>query len=357
MKNIDLASILLNNESETLEFKAVLPPARTLAQLICGFANAKGGTVLLGVVEFNGKIEVNGLSEDFRANTIVHNSIDLLSPKPTLNYQYSNYKDKSVYIIQIDKSTLTISVENKTYVRQGTKTILSNPVLSNFNSSTYVRLIDLLAILDGYQNNCTGAMSKFIDHYKSIANIIADLEAILYPESTSSPTNSSEGKILIRILFSSCADNFEIYLSDLLYEIFLAKPETLKSGQQVSVKEVLDCSDIQEFISYYAKQKLNKLQRGSVKGFIAENSQIRNLNVIDSDQVEEIERILQIRHLYAHKNGIVDEKFLVHFPNQFLLNDSHEMSIDSFLDYFTFLFDIVYKIDRAGIKEYNLAVL
>jgi hypothetical protein len=43
----------------------------------------------------------------------------------------------------------------------------------------------------------------------------------------------------MRILFSSCADNFEIFMSDLLYEIYLAKPETLKSNAQVTVKDVL----------------------------------------------------------------------------------------------------------------------
>lgn len=47
-----------------------------------------------------------------------------------------------------------------------------------------------------------------------------------------------------------CADNFEIYLSDLLYEIYLANPSTLKSHQQVTIKEVLDCADMQEFVLY-----------------------------------------------------------------------------------------------------------
>ena len=75
----------------------------------------------------------------------------------------------------------------------------------------------------------------------------------------------------MRILFSSCADTFETSCPTCLYEIYLAKPETLKSDATVTVKEVLDCSDMQEFITRYAKEKLKKLQRGSVKGFIADN--------------------------------------------------------------------------------------
>ncbi len=72
--------------------------------------------------------------------------------------------------------------------------------------------------------------------------------------------------MLMRILFSSCADNFEIFMSDLLYEIYLAKPETLKSNAQVTVKEVLDCTDMQEFISHYAKSKLTKASVRQRKG-------------------------------------------------------------------------------------------
>src|SRR5579864_6417625 len=103
-------------------------------------------------------------------------------------------------------------------------------------------------------------------------------------------------------------------MSDLLYVIYLAKPQTLKSDAQVTVKEVLDCSDIQEFISRYAKDKLKKFQRGSVRGFIADNPAIKSLNVFDATRQAEIEKILQIRHLYTHQNGIIDDKFLEIVP-------------------------------------------
>lgn len=187
--------------------------------------------------------------------------------------------------------------------------------------------------------------------------VINDLGNILYPGSASLPTTNQEGKILIRILLSSCADNFEIYLTDLLYEIYLANPATLKSAQQFSIKEVLDCADMQEFVLFWAKKKLSKLQRGSVKGFIADNSQIKDLNVIDDTQQDNIEKILQIRHLYAHRNGIVDEKFLQFYPGEYNLNDEHQLSIQDMLGHFSYSLNIVDKIDKAAILKYQLATL
>ena len=47
-------STILQPESETLEYKAVLPPSKSIAQIICSFANTKGGILILGVSEIAG---------------------------------------------------------------------------------------------------------------------------------------------------------------------------------------------------------------------------------------------------------------------------------------------------------------
>ncbi|MFA6094314.1 MAG: hypothetical protein WC757_00260 [Candidatus Paceibacterota bacterium] len=147
------------------------------------------------------------------------------------------------------------------------------------------------------------------------------------------------------------------YLSDLLYEIFLAKPETLKSNQQVSIKEVLDCSDLQEFVNYWANKQIGKLQKGSVKGFIQDNRQINELNVITQQVQEKIEKILQIRHLYSHRNGIVDEKFLQYFTEQFDLNSEHQMSLSEICDELAYLVNIADQIDSSATSKYKLALV
>lgn len=353
----DLSNILGSPESEQLEYKAVLPPARSLAQMIAAFANSNGGIIILGVNEANGEIKITGLSEDFHANGVTHKAIDLLSPKPNIKYEYLSHQDKRLYVIEVEKSITVVTIENKIYTRNGTKIVLNNPEI-NKNKVNQLPLIELLIIdLVALQSSYTGAKSKFLDHYLSVLNIIDDLGNILYPSSASVPTTNQEGKILMRILLSSCADNFEIYLTDLLYEIYLANPATLKSSQQITIKEVLDCADMQEFVLYWAKKKLSKLQRGSVKGFIADNSQIKDLNVLDDTRQDHIEKILQIRHLYAHRNGIVDEKFLQFYPGQYNINEEHQLSIDDMLNHFSYLIDIVDKIDNAAILKYQLATL
>jgi len=348
----EVVKIIGQPESSNLEYKSVLPPSRNIAQLISSFANTDGGYIILGISD---SLEINGLSEDFHANAITRKALDLLSAQPQIYYQYVAYKGKKLYAIKVDRSDSLLSVEGKTYQRVGASVKLLNPTEIQFKLGGYPRIKNVSQQIEAYKKEATNAKTKLIEHYQSILKIIDDLGHILYPIDPNAPTANQEGKILARILFSSFVDNFETYLSDLLYEIFLAKPATLKSGSTVTVKEVLDCSDLQDFVNYLAKQKISKLQKGSVKGFISDNPQISNLNVIDNLKQNEIEKILQIRHLYSHRNGIVDEKFLQYFTGEFALNLEHQMSIDEICDKLLYLAEIVHQIDSAAIAKYKLA--
>lgn len=351
-----VTSVILQPESETLEYKAVLPPSKSIAQIICSFANTNGGLLILGVSEIGG-LKASGLSEDFRATSITHKAIDLLSPKPSVDYGYVQYNNKKLFAIKVEKSIDTISVEGKIFLRQNEKTIQSNPTVNIFLAGGYERISLLNASLELLKNNPTDSKSKIIEHYQSILKVIDNLKILLYSESPNIYTNVKEGKVLSRILFTSIVDNFETYLSDILFEIYLAKPETLKSEQLVKIEDVLNCSDIQEFITFWAKQKIGKLQKGSVKGFISDNKQIKDLNVMDKATQDEIERILQIRHLYTHRNGIVDDKFLKYFPIDFSYGIEHQMSIDEILDKIEYLSNIINRIDTASIEKYSLSTI
>jgi hypothetical protein len=339
-------------ESERLEYKAVLPPAATVAQLIAAFANTKGGAIVLGVFDNGNGILINGLSDEFRAVQITRKAIDLLSPKPAVTYDNIVHDGKRLFVIEVQKSAAAVLLGGKSYVRTGDRIVLTQAAPGK--AIRNVGIDRLSTIFKTSRTSCTAARAKLLDHYESVLLILDDLSKLVYPKGATVPTDNAEGKMLMRILFSSCADNFEIFMSDLLYEIYLAKPETLKSNAQVTVKEVLDCTDMQEFITRYAKSKLKKLQRGSVKGFIADNKQIKSLGVFDATTQEEIEKLLQIRHLYAHQNGLVDERFREYFPAA-NLNDEFRMTLDEFLSRLEYLAQAIEAVDTAARSDYQLA--
>lgn len=339
-------------KSEQLEYRAVLPPAASVAQLIAGFANTSGGAIVLGVVDNGNCILINGLSDEFRAVQITRKAIDLLSPRPAVTYDYVVQDGKRLFVIEVQKSAATVLLGGKSYARTGHGTVSAQATQGKTIRNAGIERLS--TILKTSRKSCTSSHAKLLDHYESVLLILDDLGKLLYPNGSTVPTDNAEGKMLMRILFSSCADNFEIFISDLLFEIYLAKPATLKSNAEVTVKEVLDCTDMQEFISRYAKSKLKKLQRGSVKGFISDNKQIKSLGVFDVSTQNEIEKLLQIRHLYAHQNGLVDERFREYFPAA-NLNDEYRMTLDEFLVRVEYFAQAVEAVDQAARNDYQLA--
>ena len=82
---INLKEILKSEENESLELKAVLPPSRSIGQILCAFANSSGGKLILGVNEANGR-QVSGLSKDFHASSVTKRAIEMLSPTPAVSH-------------------------------------------------------------------------------------------------------------------------------------------------------------------------------------------------------------------------------------------------------------------------------
>jgi hypothetical protein len=353
----EIASILDQTESETLEFKAVLPPSGSIGKILCAFTNVKGGYLVLGVAETNGLPNVVGLSTDFHADSVTRKAVDLLSPRPIVFHQYVQHGGIPLYVVKVQASDDQVSCKGRVFRRVDDRVVeVESTPKTPWRAAGFKDVKELSLKLNSYRKG-TGAKSKFLEHYQSVLRIIDDLGTLLYPNSPTTPATSRDGKILARILFSSSADTFESYLSDLLYEIYLANPNTLKSNEQVTVEDVLNCDDIEEFVDVWARRKLAKLQRGSVKGFISDNKQMRELNALDDGQQNEIERILQIRHLYSHRNGIIDEKFLKYYPGQCGLNEEHTMSIATMLEKLDYLAETIDRIDMVAVAKYSLAAI
>lgn len=127
----DAQNIVGQPRGETVEYKAVLPSSRFLAETICAYANTKGGYIILGVTE---NLEINGLSGDFKTEAILQKAISLMSPQPQIQSGYININSKRLFIVVTQKSDDTIRIEGKKYIREGEITKLSDSTELSFGN-------------------------------------------------------------------------------------------------------------------------------------------------------------------------------------------------------------------------------
>lgn len=116
---------------------------------------------------------------------------------------------------------------------------------------------------------------------------------------------------LVRILgLSHLVTIFEGYLTDIIQEILLAHPDTLKSGKQLTAEEVLILGGRKQIVRYLAEKEVEELQRSPfqkvVKYFDDKFNINLNASVVSPEQITEI---LATRNIHIHNKGVVNRRF------------------------------------------------
>ena len=115
----EIIDYLSRGESETLEFKAIVREPAILARLIASFANAKGGTIVIGVKE---PPEIVGVNEP-HIRKIYKDALRLLEPtsvQSTLSFLDAN--GLKIGLVQIAPASELVLAQGSAYVRIGAMT-------------------------------------------------------------------------------------------------------------------------------------------------------------------------------------------------------------------------------------------
>lgn len=109
----EVSALIGQPASERLQYKAILPSAHEIGQILCSFANLDGGVLILGIVTKGSKLDINGLSDDFHVDKIVNKAIGLLSPQPDVRHRSIRYKGKELYAIKVKPSDIPVLIDGR----------------------------------------------------------------------------------------------------------------------------------------------------------------------------------------------------------------------------------------------------
>ena len=117
-------------------------------------------------------------------------------------------------------------------------------------------------------------------------------------------------QFLVEVLLTRHVDNYLSFLGALLAEIFVARPETLRSNEKVEVEWVLGHGSIPSLIQGLAERKVDALAYASFSTLREHMKDRYGLTVCEDSELPAYVRAIELRNLAVHNRCIVNRRFL-----------------------------------------------
>ncbi len=138
---------------------------------------------------------------------------------------------------------------------------------------------------------------------REIMNLVREMQREMSPDEFK--------RVYLQILVSRDIESFEYYLSEILRRVFVHKPETLRTAEQVSVREVLEAGEMNEFIKRIAEKKVIELGYESLEGIMKYLNERLGLDLdTQTKEFRAAKEYIEVRHIIAHNGGRVSELLL-----------------------------------------------
>ncbi|MFW9262077.1 hypothetical protein [Nostoc sp. CALU 546] len=126
-------------------------------------------------------------------------------------------------------------------------------------------------------------------------------------------------KALNNMFSTSIVSCFEVYIQDLLYEIFIHYPNTLNCNKTLTYNEIIKHSTMDKLISQMAQIEASKSTDGAAVEYLTRIAKKFGFNeieeLINQGIIQEgIEKISGIRNVIVHSGGVVDAAYLRRYP-------------------------------------------
>lgn len=116
-------------------------------------------------------------------------------------------------------------------------------------------------------------------------------------------------QFFLEIIVVRHIENYLNYLSELLFEIFTSRPETLRSSDKVEISRVLAHASIQDFVRAAAERKVDSLSYSSFSELVEFFQNRFGLVIISSKYESVVVEAIETRNISVHNRCLIDDRY------------------------------------------------
>lgn len=167
------------------------------------------------------------------------------------------------------------------------------------------------------------------------------------------------GTLVLEMMLCRAADNFLVYITELLAVVFRTRPETLRSSETVRLDAILKHSTMEALVHDLAERRVNRLSYQGMRDLAEYLTDRLSFDLFPKpDDLERAVRIIESRNLIVHNRGIVNDVFLSRVPSTTAnVGNPIGLNTDQIFDDFEFIALSVYQTDDRAVQKFSLSAI
>jgi hypothetical protein len=163
--------------------------------------------------------------------------------------------------------------------------------------------------------------------------------------------------MVLEMMLSRLAENFLVYVTELLTLVFRTRPETLRSSETVRLDAILKHGSMEDLVHDLAERRVNQLSYQGMRDLAAYLSERLGFELFSqSEHLERAIRIVESRNIIVHNRGRVSELFCSRVPNlPVVVGQPLELDTDQIFEDLEFLTLSVNDADTRAIRKFKLS--
>ncbi|MEE8343205.1 MAG: hypothetical protein V3R51_05325 [Gammaproteobacteria bacterium] len=125
-------------------------------------------------------------------------------------------------------------------------------------------------------------------------------------------------QFFMEIIVVRHVENYLNYLSSMLREIFVSRPETLRSSEKIDLETVLRHGSINDLVLTIAERKVENLTYSSIQDLEEFFSERFHLKLIEDDQRKVLVDAIETRNISVHNRCVINKRYIARTGNKSL---------------------------------------